>query len=156
MKLFQSVRTALRSAVHAYFRRFPGRPPQEPVRRLMSDKYIVGSGLEIGALHLPLSVSPQVRVTYVDRRSKEDSRPVYPELRWRKLVDVDIVDNGEHLGTGPDASQDFVVANHFLEHCQDPIGTLLNHLRVLRPGGVLFLLFLTDDTHLTKAVPIRA
>ena len=34
---------------------------------------------------------------------------------------------------------DFVVANHFMEHTQDPIGTLACHLRVLRPGGVLYL-----------------
>jgi SAM-dependent methyltransferase len=54
-------------------------------------------------------------------------------------VPVDIVDDGERLTTIADASQDFVVANHFLEHCQDPIGTLLTFLRVLRPGGVLFL-----------------
>jgi SAM-dependent methyltransferase len=39
----------------------------------------------------------------------------------------------------PDASQDFVVANHFLEHCQDPIGTLKTFLRVLRPDGVVYL-----------------
>jgi SAM-dependent methyltransferase len=31
------------------------------------------------------------------------------------------------------------VANHFLEHTEDPIGTLAEHARVLRPGGVLYL-----------------
>ncbi|MEJ2607323.1 MAG: methyltransferase domain-containing protein [Anaerolineales bacterium] len=39
----------------------------------------------------------------------------------------------------PDASQDFVIANHLLEHCQNPIGALENWLRVLHMDGVLFL-----------------
>ena len=35
-------------------------------------------------------------------------------------------------------STDFIIANHFLEHCEDPIGTITTHLGKLRPGGVLF------------------
>jgi SAM-dependent methyltransferase len=54
-------------------------------------------------------------------------------------VDVDRVDDGERLATVPDRSQDFVIASHFLEHCEDPVRTLEAHLRVLRPGGVLLL-----------------
>ena len=34
---------------------------------------------------------------------------------------------------------DFVIANHFIEHTQDPLGTLANHLRVLIPGGIHYL-----------------
>lgn len=32
-----------------------------------------------------------------------------------------------------------MIANHFLEHCENPIKAFLNMLRVLRPGGILFL-----------------
>src|SRR5262249_7422348 len=39
----------------------------------------------------------------------------------------------------PDESQDFVIANHFLEHCQNPLGTLERFVRVLKPGGMLYL-----------------
>ena len=35
-------------------------------------------------------------------------------------------------------SVDFIIANHFLEHCEDPIRTIETHLGKLRPGGVLF------------------
>jgi SAM-dependent methyltransferase len=63
----------------------------------------------------------------------------YPELVVHDLVHVAVVDDGERLTTIPDASVDFVVANHFLEHTEDPIGTLEQHVRVLRPGGVLYL-----------------
>jgi SAM-dependent methyltransferase len=34
---------------------------------------------------------------------------------------------------------DFVIANHFIEHCQNPTGALRNMLRVVRPGGVVYL-----------------
>ena len=45
---------------------------------------------------------------------------------------------GELLTTIPESSQDFIVANHFLEHCEDPIRTIETHLGKLKPGGVLF------------------
>jgi len=66
-------------------------------------------------------------------------RQQYPELSQLDLVKVDIVDDGETLATIPDGSQDFVIANHFIEHCQDPIGALTNHFRVLKAGGILYL-----------------
>jgi SAM-dependent methyltransferase len=52
---------------------------------------------------------------------------------------VDVIDDGEKLNTIADGSQDFVIANHFLEHTQDPIGTVRRFLAVLRPGGVLYV-----------------
>jgi len=70
--------------------------------------------------------------------SNEDLRKQYPELDDLSLVDVSIIDNGEMLSTINDASKDFVIANHFLEHCQDPINTLHNFLRVLKSGGTLY------------------
>lgn len=32
-----------------------------------------------------------------------------------------------------------MIANHFLEHCEDPVRTLQNLLRVLRRKGILFM-----------------
>ena len=76
---------------------------------------------------------------YVDRMSKDDLRTHYPELEQLPLVHVDVIDDGEKLATISNGSLDFVIANHFLEHSQDPIGTLKNMFRVLKPGGVLYL-----------------
>jgi SAM-dependent methyltransferase len=70
--------------------------------------------------------------------SVEDLRAEYPELEEWDLTPVDVIDNGELLSTIPEASQDFIVANHFLEHCEDPIRTIETHLGKLRPGGILF------------------
>jgi predicted SAM-dependent methyltransferase len=108
-------------------------------RRSIADAYLEGRGIEVGALHRPLRVSPRARVTYVDRLWEHGLRQQYPELSAHRLTPVDVCDDGERLGRIADASQDFVIANHFLEHCQDPIGTLMNFLRVLRPGGVVYL-----------------
>lgn len=111
----------------------------QQVRRTLAEQYLRGRGLEIGALHQPLPVSRSARVTYVDRMSVPDLRRQYPDLAKQKLVPVDIVDNGETLATIGDGSQDFVIANHFLEHTENPIGTLRQFFRVLAPGGVLYL-----------------
>jgi SAM-dependent methyltransferase len=101
-------------------------------------RFLAGEGLEIGALHQPLATPPQATSRYVDRLSVDDLRSEYPELADWNLTDVDVIDNGELLETVAEESQDFIIANHFLEHCQDPIGTIANHLGKLRPGGVLF------------------
>jgi SAM-dependent methyltransferase len=101
-------------------------------------RFLFGEGLEIGPLHLPLAVPSHARVRYVDRMTVEELRREYPELADWELTRVDIVDDGERLNTIPGKSQDFIIANHFLEHCEDPIGTIGVHLSRLKPGGILF------------------
>jgi hypothetical protein len=88
--------------------------------------------------HLPLAVPDDVVVKYVDRLTVAQLRNDYPELADCTLVEADIIDNGEILSTVADGSQDFIVANHFLEHCEDPIAAIQNHLGKLREGGILF------------------
>lgn len=104
-----------------------------------ADRHLRGSGLEIGALQDPLPLRPGVEVRYVDIADTATLRTMYTPKARRHLVPVDIVDDGERLATVADASQDFVAANHFFEHCEDPIGALRNLLRVVRPGGVVYL-----------------
>src|SRR5262245_59573174 len=93
-------------------------------RRMMAALYLSGDGLEIGALNAPLVVPPGARVTYVDRMPIEELRRQYPELIDQELTPVDVVDDGERLLQFAPGSQNFIIANHFLEHTQDPIGTL--------------------------------
>lgn len=109
------------------------------VRREIAGRYLKGKGIEVGALHAPLEVPAGVTVSYVDRLPVAELRKQYPELATANLVEADIVDDGENLASIPDSSWDFVIANHMIEHCQDPIGTLENFLRVIKPGGVLYM-----------------
>jgi SAM-dependent methyltransferase len=123
-----------------------GRPRPAPVagphalaierRLLFAQLYLAGDGLEIGALDSPLPLPAGARVRYVDRLSLEELRSHYPGL---DVVDIDLVEDGERLPGVPLSSQDFIVANHFLEHCQDPIGTLQVLSSRVRPGGVLYM-----------------
>ncbi len=108
-------------------------------RESIADMFIRGGGIEIGALHMPLRVPDSAKVKYVDRLTVEDLRKQYPELDDKELVHTDIIADGEKLDPIADSTQDFVIANHFVEHCQDPIGAVLNMLRVLKPGGILYL-----------------
>ncbi|MBD2124459.1 methyltransferase domain-containing protein [Trichocoleus sp. FACHB-262] len=108
-------------------------------RELIANNYLTGTGIEIGALNHPLYVPSNAQVKYVDRMSVPDLRTHYPELNAVNLVEVDIIDNGESLTTIAEASQDFVIANHFIEHCQNTIASLCSMLRVLKIGGVLYL-----------------
>jgi SAM-dependent methyltransferase len=126
--------------------RHPRQWRYEQIRRSFAEDSIAGHGIELGALHSPFPVPDAAQVQYVDRFTTAQLRAEYPELADLPLVDVDRVDDGERLATVPDRSQDFVIASHFLEHCEDPVGTLDAHLRVLRPGGVL-LLALPDRRH---------
>jgi len=80
-----------------------------------------------------------VRVRYLDRLDLASLRREYPELDDLPLVDVDIVEDGENPRSVPDESLDFIVASHMIEHCEDPLGTLVNWLRTLRTGGRIFL-----------------
>ncbi len=108
-------------------------------REAIAAHYLKGDGIEIGALHNPLKLPRGAHARYVDRMSREDLRRQYPELASRDLVPVDIIDDGERLSKIADGSQDFVVANHFLEHCENPLQTLTELVRVLGPGGILFM-----------------
>src|SRR5690349_12337154 len=83
----------------------PVRPEDLLRRRTIASSYLRGDGLEIGALHNPLKVPPTARVRYVDRMGVADLRREYPELSRERLVDVDILDDGETLASVGDATQ---------------------------------------------------
>jgi ubiquinone/menaquinone biosynthesis C-methylase UbiE len=101
--------------------------------------YLEGTGIESGALHNPMPVDRRrAMVRYVDRLPLEEQRRHYPSLPTT-LVVPDIIGDADRLTPLADASQDFVIANHLLEHLPDPIGALKEWYRVLRPGGILFL-----------------
>ena len=108
-------------------------------RRALAYQYLRGQGLEVGALHNAMPVAAGVRVRYIDRKPEAALREEYRRHADTPKVPVDIIDDAESLPTIADASQDFVIASHVIEHMENPLHALANWLRVLRCGGMLYL-----------------
>ena len=119
-------------------------------REIIANTYLIGAGIEIGALHNPLKVPSNSKVKYVDRLSKSDLYQHYPELIKLPLVDIDIIDDGEYLSSFNESQLDFIVANHFLEHCENPILTLLNFYRTLKDNGIAYIAIPTKELTFDK------
>lgn len=110
-------------------------------RLVLSARYIRGIGIEVGGLGRPLKVSSDVTVHYTDRFSSEDLKKQYPTMDKKIIKEPDIVTNGETLEGVADESQDFVIANHVIEHFQNPLAFLKSAHRVLKHDGILFMAF---------------
>jgi len=124
------------------------------IRQKLAFKYIRGSGIEIGPLHQPLQVPENVEIHYLDRLSFPELCRHYPEVPPDTIVRPTIIDDASCLTTIPDGSLDFVICNHVLEHMRDPIGSLVNWLRTLRAGGILYLSVPDATNPLDKGRPI--
>jgi predicted SAM-dependent methyltransferase len=107
-------------------------------RITLAANYLRGEGLEIGAMNLPLHLKKGTRIKYLDRCSKVESEKIFPDFGG-KLVDVDIIGDGETLDNIPDDAFDFIIGNHFIEHCQNPVFTIENMFRVIKPSGYVFM-----------------
>src|SRR5262249_45425936 len=139
IRSLQKVVPPLRRMLSAFRVVEPSGTGLKPARRRLQ-KYLNGSGIEIGALHNPMDVDPKrATVRYVDRMPLDEQRRHYPELGGYTLVHPNIIASADALPMLADGSQDFVIANHLLEHLPDPIGALKEWYRVLRAGGTLFL-----------------
>lgn len=109
-------------------------------RDFLARHYIHGKGIEIGAAHYPIKMPPGASVKYVDVFTDDELRKIFPqEYATAPIVHVDVVDDGEKLAKFKDNSLDFIIANHFIEHCLDPIGTIINMYKKLRKKGVIYM-----------------
>jgi SAM-dependent methyltransferase len=111
----------------------------ESPRVYLAARYLEGAGIEIGALNRPTLLPSKCRIMYLDRMGTATLQAQYPEIPAKEIQHVDIVGNCERLDLLSLPELDFIIANHFLEHCQDPIGTLASFVRVLRPQGKIYL-----------------
>ncbi len=108
-------------------------------RTFLAHHFVHGQGIEIGAAQFPVILPEGVKIRYVDLFTEAEIRKAWPIYENLDIVHIDVVDNGEQLTKFKARSLDFIIANHFLEHCLDPIGTLTNMYKKLRPNGILFL-----------------
>lgn len=102
-----------------------------------------GEGVELGAaahnpFNLPGCRNVAPRDAFVDfyRQSQVRMCGAYAEVDLWGLAEAIPV---------PDESLDYVISSHVIEHCADPIGVFLEWRRVLRPGGVAFMIFPKRD-----------
>lgn len=110
------------------------------LRRFLGEQYFEGEGLEIGALHRPMPLPEGVRVTYADSFPTDVLVSLWsPEVDGHTVVPVDLVTDATTLSGVGDAAYDFVIASHVVEHLENPIASVLNLVRVTKPGGCIFL-----------------
>jgi predicted SAM-dependent methyltransferase len=76
-------------------------------------------------------------VTYADFEPADKLQTSFPDIA--NIKRPDLVSDLESMNGVETASQDFVIANHVLEHVEDPLRALRSVARVLRPSGVAYL-----------------
>ena len=108
-------------------------------RTYYADRYLSGCGIEVGAESNPLIVgNKKVTIEYVDRLRPEETSRIYA-IPSDYIVTPHYLAEADALGFFPDKNFGFVIANHLLEHMLNPIGAMIEWLRVLKDGGILFL-----------------
>lgn len=100
--------------------------------RRYATRYIVGDGIDVGAGPDPLAQHWEL----------------FPLMASCRPWDTIYGDgDGAKLDGVADASLDFVVSAHCLEHVASPIEALTNWLRVLKPEGHLILIVPDEDRY---------
>jgi SAM-dependent methyltransferase len=107
-------------------------------RYQLAKRYLRGSGLEIGALDRPLYLPKTATAYYLDRMLPSQLREHYPELGHRRLY-VSMVADGEDLSCIAEGALDFLIANHVIEHLDDPIAAIELFMKKLKAGGILYM-----------------
>jgi SAM-dependent methyltransferase len=109
------------------------------IRNKAYQEHISGEGIEIGAFEHPAPLPKGCVTKYVDRFQPSEMAALFPEIDTSRLVDVDITLDldSEGLSKIGDATQDYVIFNHVVEHVANPISVLGEIFRVLKPGGRL-------------------
>lgn len=112
--------------------------PEEEVqraRKAIASRFLKGNGLEVGAGSRPFPVPMDVRVCYGDIRGSASLESYFQSTAIPAGDEIDAqtfagVDTGNF---------DFVISAHVIEHLRDPVGSIVEAVRVLKPGGVLVL-----------------
>ncbi len=105
----------------------------------LAHRYLDGlTGLEIGAsAHNPFGLDTK-NVDIADEFNKSTYKKRELQISG-EVAPIDIVAPGDKLPV-PDASVDFIISSHVLEHFSDPIAALIEWHRVVRPDGYIYLI----------------
>ena len=105
------------------------------VRAELSQRFISGSGLELGAGTRPFPVPAGAQVSYGDIRDLASLQSYFKSSAVQISQHID----AQTLAGVANASLDFVISAHVIEHLRDPIGAIANAIRVLKCGGIHLL-----------------
>jgi len=92
----------------------------------MVARWLRGTGVEIGAFKYPI---PGIRPFYVDRFSKYAGERCLADY-WGDACELPFRDD----------SLDYVASSHLLEHVANPVAAFHEWVRVLRHGGIIYLI----------------
>lgn len=99
-----------------------------------------GTGVEFGAGASPFPVPLGCNVRFADAFSYESLKAgMYPGQEAHNLICPDYVTDIKTLVGIPDASLDFIIACHVIEHTNNPLAAIDSCYRALKPGGSLVL-----------------
>lgn len=136
--LFSRPVHAAKRVAHSVLTRLGLREGGEPFRESkLAHQYLDGlNGIEVGpSKHNPFNI-PGCK--YVDLTDSVDTKFRKDEaLLCGATQAIDVVAPAWQLPFA-DGSLDYVLSSHVIEHCFDPILTLKEWLRVVRPGGYIF------------------
>ncbi|QGM46598.1 methyltransferase domain-containing protein [Methylocystis heyeri] len=105
-------------------------------RAAVTNHFIRGLGIEVGAGSRPFPVPDHVQVLYGDIR---DSGRLEAYFKSDKIVGGDRVFDAQTMAGFEINSLDFVLSGHVVEHLWDPIGSIVNTISAVKPGGVFIL-----------------
>ena len=99
-----------------------------------------GAGIEFGAGASPFPIPLNCHVKFADAFSFDSLvKGMYPGQQAYDLIRPDYVTDIKTLAGIPDASLDFIVACHVIEHTNNPLAAINSCYRSLKQGGSLLL-----------------
>jgi SAM-dependent methyltransferase len=107
----------------------------QQARAAIAARFIRGRGIEVGAGAQPFPVPLGVEVSYGDIREHASLQEYF---KASTVQSGQRIDAQTFAGIAP-GRLDFVISAHVIEHLRDPIGAIVNAIRVLKVGGILVL-----------------
>jgi SAM-dependent methyltransferase len=118
---------------------------------LLAFDYCKGQGIELGAAaYNPFNLKACLNVAPYSDNPNDPSYKDFELYRdWQiqkcgRYAPVDLAGDANHIPV-PDHSQDYILSSHVVEHLPNLIGAFLSWNRVLKPGGVIFMIFPKRD-----------
>jgi SAM-dependent methyltransferase len=102
-------------------------------RYTLSKDYLSGVGMELGAGPHPQELPPNVVCKYFDKYDQAFVEQAFAAGKSLPYTLHSLSEVGTHFPMGAD----FLIAHNVLEHCENPIRTLIEWFGYVRDGGIM-------------------